>query len=39
MNCDGGGHAGAAGLSGEGDVEALLNICMEEALTALRKIS
>ncbi len=38
LDCEGGGHAGAAGLNGSGDVEAMLNICMEEALKALRKI-
>ncbi|UCE37650.1 MAG: DHH family phosphoesterase [Thermoplasmata archaeon] len=27
--CDGGGHDGAAGLAGIGDVEAMLNICIE----------
>jgi nanoRNase/pAp phosphatase (c-di-AMP/oligoRNAs hydrolase) len=27
--CNGGGHDGAAGMSGVGDVEALLNICVE----------
>jgi nanoRNase/pAp phosphatase (c-di-AMP/oligoRNAs hydrolase) len=26
--CEGGGHNGAAGLTGSGDVEAMLNICM-----------
>jgi nanoRNase/pAp phosphatase (c-di-AMP/oligoRNAs hydrolase) len=28
LGCNGGGHDGAAGLTGEGDVEAILNICM-----------
>lgn len=27
--CEGGGHNGAAGLTGTGDVEAMLNICMQ----------
>jgi nanoRNase/pAp phosphatase (c-di-AMP/oligoRNAs hydrolase) len=27
--CEGGGHDGAAGLTGTGDVEAMLNICMQ----------
>lgn len=31
--CDGGGHDGAAGLSGIGDVEAMLNICIERSKT------
>jgi phosphoesterase RecJ-like protein len=34
---DGGGHGGAAGLVGQGDVEAILNICMSRALDFLRK--
>ncbi|MGD1061025.1 MAG: DHH family phosphoesterase [Methanomassiliicoccales archaeon] len=34
---DGGGHGGAAGLVGSGDVEAILNICMTRALDFLRK--
>ncbi len=34
---DGGGHGGAAGLVGSGDVEAILNICMSRALDFLRK--
>ncbi|HVO77969.1 MAG TPA: DHH family phosphoesterase [Methanomassiliicoccales archaeon] len=34
---DGGGHGGAAGLVGTGDVEAILNICMSRALDFLRK--
>jgi nanoRNase/pAp phosphatase (c-di-AMP/oligoRNAs hydrolase) len=32
---EGGGHDGAAGFSGEGDVEAMLNICAREALEAV----
>lgn len=38
LTCEGGGHAGAAGLNGSGDVEAMLNICMEEALKALKDL-
>lgn len=34
---DGGGHGGAAGLVGIGDVEAILNICMTRALDFLRQ--
>jgi len=34
---DGGGHGGAAGLMGVGDVEAILNICMSRGLDFLRK--
>jgi nanoRNase/pAp phosphatase (c-di-AMP/oligoRNAs hydrolase) len=34
---DGGGHGGAAGLVGIGDVEAILNICMARTLDFLRK--
>lgn len=34
---DGGGHGGAAGLMGVGDVEAILNICMSRALEFLKK--
>lgn len=36
--CDGGGHGGAAGLSGIGDVEAMLMICMENTKDVLRDI-
>ena len=32
----GGGHPGAAGITGVGDVEAILNICAENALKQLR---
>jgi nanoRNase/pAp phosphatase (c-di-AMP/oligoRNAs hydrolase) len=38
MGGQGGGHAGAAGMSGEGEMEAALNILMEKALLALRSI-
>ncbi len=35
---DGGGHAGAAGLSGIGDTEALLSICMSRTMEVFRDI-
>jgi hypothetical protein len=35
---DGGGHGGAAGLSGVGDVEAMLHICMHRTMNEFRKI-
>jgi nanoRNase/pAp phosphatase (c-di-AMP/oligoRNAs hydrolase) len=35
---DGGGHGGAAGLSGTGDVEAMLHICMHRTMSEFRKI-
>ena len=35
---DGGGHSGAAGLSGRGDVEALLHICMCRTMEIFRDI-
>ena len=35
---DGGGHPGAAGLSGRGDVEALLHICMLKTMDVFRDI-
>ncbi|MDR0198663.1 MAG: DHH family phosphoesterase [Methanomassiliicoccaceae archaeon] len=35
---DGGGHGGAAGLSGTGDVEAMLHICMHRTMDEFRKI-
>jgi phosphoesterase RecJ-like protein len=34
----GGGHPGAAGITGTGDVEAILNICVDNSLRLLRKI-
>jgi hypothetical protein len=34
----GGGHPGAAGLTGVGDVEAILNISAENAMKILKKI-
>jgi phosphoesterase RecJ-like protein len=38
MGGQGGGHAGAAGMSGEGEMEAAVNILVEKALTALRQM-
>ena len=35
---DGGGHGGAAGLSGIGDAEAMLHICMQRTMAEFRKI-
>jgi nanoRNase/pAp phosphatase (c-di-AMP/oligoRNAs hydrolase) len=35
---DGGGHGGAAGLSGTGDVEAMLHICMQKTMDEFREI-
>ena len=35
----GGGHPGAAGITGVGDVEAILNICVDNAIKVLNKIS
>ncbi|MEM0448981.1 MAG: DHH family phosphoesterase [Methanomassiliicoccales archaeon] len=35
---DGGGHGGAAGLIGQGDVEAILNICVSRTVEFLRTI-
>ncbi len=35
----GGGHAGAAGLTGVGDVEAILNICMIRTQDFFRNVS
>ncbi len=35
---DGGGHGGAAGLSGIGDVEAMLHICMSRTMEVFREI-
>lgn len=34
---DGGGHGGAAGLVGVGDVEAILNICLQRALEFIKQ--
>jgi nanoRNase/pAp phosphatase (c-di-AMP/oligoRNAs hydrolase) len=38
MGGQGGGHAGAAGMSGEGEMEAAVNILMEKAITALKQM-
>jgi len=35
---DGGGHGGAAGISGIGDVEAMLHICVQKTMDEFRKI-
>ncbi len=35
----GGGHPGAAGITGVGDVEAILNICVDNAIKVLNRIS
>jgi nanoRNase/pAp phosphatase (c-di-AMP/oligoRNAs hydrolase) len=37
--CEGGGHDGAAGLSGTGDVEAFLNICLIRAKMVISKVA
>lgn len=37
-DCDGGGHIGAAGLSGIGDVEAVLGMCVFRTMDEFRKI-
>ena len=34
---DGGGHSGAAGISGVGDPEAMLHICMQKTMDVFRK--
>lgn len=36
---EGGGHPGAAGLTGVGDAEAIANICMQRAMDFLRSIA
>jgi len=35
---DGGGHGGAAGISGTGDVEAMLHMCMRRTMDEMRRI-
>jgi nanoRNase/pAp phosphatase (c-di-AMP/oligoRNAs hydrolase) len=35
---DGGGHGGAAGISGTGDVEAMLHICVQRTMDEFREI-
>jgi nanoRNase/pAp phosphatase (c-di-AMP/oligoRNAs hydrolase) len=37
-NNSGGGHAGAAGLTGEGDVEAALNMCLSRSMDFFRQV-
>lgn len=37
-DCDGGGHIGAAGLSGIGDVEAVLGMCVSRTMDVFRRI-
>lgn len=37
-DCDGGGHLGAAGISGIGDVEAVLGMCVSQAMDVFRQI-
>ena len=37
-SADAGGHGGAAGISGEGDVEAMLHICMMMTMEEFRRI-
>jgi nanoRNase/pAp phosphatase (c-di-AMP/oligoRNAs hydrolase) len=39
FSCDGGGHAGAAGLNGIGDVEMILNACVIKVSEILRNVS
>lgn len=39
VTAEGGGHPGAAGLTGVGDAEAISNICMSRAMDFLRSIS
>jgi len=38
IGCRGGGHDGAAGLSGTGDAEAILNICIKRTKTAFSRL-
>jgi nanoRNase/pAp phosphatase (c-di-AMP/oligoRNAs hydrolase) len=38
-DCEGGGHDGAAGLFGCGDIDAMLNICCIRAKSEIRKLS
>lgn len=38
IDCDGGGHIGAAGISGIGDVEAVLGMCVSRTMDVFRKI-
>jgi hypothetical protein len=36
---EGGGHPGAAGLTGNGDAEAIANICMSRTMSFLRTLN
>ena len=38
VTADGGGHGGAAGISGIGDCEAILHICMQKTMDIFREI-
>ena len=38
VTADGGGHGGAAGMSGVGDCEAMLHICMQKTMDLFREI-
>ena len=38
IECDGGGHIGAAGISGIGDVEAVLGMCVSRTMDSFRRI-
>jgi len=39
LSCEGGGHAGAAGMNGIGDVEMMLNACMNGVIDLLKDIA
>jgi bifunctional oligoribonuclease and PAP phosphatase NrnA len=39
VSCEGGGHPGAAGMTGIGDAEAIANICMSKTMDFLRTLS
>lgn len=38
VKCDGGGHAGAAGLNGNGNVKEITNVCMKTMRNKLKKL-
>jgi nanoRNase/pAp phosphatase (c-di-AMP/oligoRNAs hydrolase) len=38
LSCEGGGHAGAAGINGTGDVEMVLNVCMNKMSEILKEM-
>jgi nanoRNase/pAp phosphatase (c-di-AMP/oligoRNAs hydrolase) len=38
VSCEGGGHAGAAGLNGSGDTEMILNLCVDKLRSELKSI-